>query len=188
MLIMPARGVNLDGSQKKMRQIWELLLNHEKNLVNFGNITTGNSHQTSIDDLMQNDSRLIHAVFKDREALKTCLAEIKERDFGLSVVVSGLYDEVKALCEEICLRPHTVEFSLGIHGNTDRLPEEGVLEITTMCGHALVSPHLVSHMIGELEQGKTTFEAAADELSRGCACGIFNSFRAEKLLRRLVKG
>jgi hypothetical protein len=186
LLMMPAKGVNLDGSQEKMRQVWELLSRYEKDIVNYGNITTGNSHQIGIDDLKNHPSRLIHAVFKDPERLKACLAEIKERDFGLSVVVSGIYEKVSALCREIGLTPHTVEYSLGVHGRTDRLPPEDILEITTMCGHGLVSAQLVACMNQEIEAGRMSHEEASKELSRGCACGIFNPYRAENLLRRLA--
>jgi hypothetical protein len=127
-----------------------------------------------------------HAVFKDRETLKACLQELKDRDFGVSVVVSGVHEDVDKLSREIGLSPHTVEHSLGTHGNTTRLPEENVLEITTMCGHALVSPHLVVELVDEIRQGKRTYQEAATELSRICDCGIFNPGRAEKILRRMT--
>ena len=186
MLIMPAKGINEDDAQEKLHRIWELLASHKPHLVNFGNATTGNSHTTDLDTLKKSVNRLIHAVFKDRERLKACLKEIKERDFGLSVVLSGLYSDVEKLCAEIGLAPHTVEHSLGIHGNTVKLPDEGVLEITTMCGHALVSASLVTHLADRIESGEMDFKAASTELSRGCACGIFNPYRAEKLLKKLV--
>jgi len=93
---------------------------------------------------------------------------------------------VERLCAEVGLSPHTVEHSLGIHGNTERLPDENVLEITTMCGHAMVSANLVTHLVAEIDEGKTTHEEAANELSRMCDCGIFNPYRAEKLLRKMT--
>jgi hypothetical protein len=176
MLIMPAKGINEDDAQEKLHQIWELLESHKPHLVNFGNATS----------LKKSVNRLIHAVFKDRERLKACLKEIKERDFGLSVVLSGLYSDVEKLCAEIGLAPHTVEHSLGIHGNTEKLPDEDVLEITTMCGHAMVSTSLVTHLADRIESGEMNFKDASTELSRGCACGIFNPYRAEKLLKKLV--
>ena len=186
MLIMPAKGINEDGAQEKLHQIWELLESHEPHLVNFGNAITGNSHTTDLGALKKSQNRLIHAVFKDRERLKACLKEIKERDFGLSVVLSGLYNDVEKLCAEIGLAPHTVEHSLGIHGNTSKLPNEGVLEITTMCGHAMVSTSLVMHLADQIKSGEMNVKDASVELSRGCACGIFNPYRAEKLLEKLA--
>jgi len=186
MLIMPARGVNFDGSEEKMRQIWEVISRYEGKLPNFGNASNGNSHRTSMEVLKKATSWIAHVVFKDRETLKACLKELKERDFGISVVISGLYEDVERLCAEVGLSPHTVEHSLGIHGNTERLPDENVLEITTMCGHAMVSANLVTHLVAEIDEGKTTHEEAAKELSRMCDCGIFNPYRAEKLLRKMT--
>ena len=93
---------------------------------------------------------------------------------------------MEKLSLEVGLSPHTVEHSLGTHGNTARLPEENVLEITTMCGHALVSPYLVVEMVEQIQQGKLTYQEAAVELSRICDYGIFNPGRAEKILRRMT--
>jgi len=186
MLVMASKDVNMEGSQEKMKQIWDLLSKYEADLVNYGNITTGNSEQVKIHELRNHQSRLMHAVFKDRERLKSCLKEIKERNFGLSVVLSGIYDEVEKICAEIGLKPHTTEYSLGVHGRTNKLPGEDVLDITTMCGHAMVSPNLVLHMAKEIQEGRINEKDAARDLSKGCACGIFNPFRAGKLLRKLA--
>jgi 16S rRNA (cytosine967-C5)-methyltransferase len=65
-------------------------------------------------------------------------------------------------------------------------PGENVLEIQTMCGHAMVSSHLVLHLIREIEAGATTCKAAAKELARMCDCGIFNAYRAEKILKKIT--
>lgn len=186
LLFLPARGINLEGSEKKMQQIWEVVSRHRDGLVNFGNLTNGNSQKTSLEDLKKAKSRIIHAVFKDRRSLKACLAELKEADFGISLVVSGLEEEVHTICAEVGLSPHTANYSLGFHGKTDRLPPQVVLEITTMCGHALVSAGLVEAMVGAVRTGKKTYGEAAAELSRMCECGIFNPHRAEGLLRRMV--
>ncbi len=188
MLILPARGINREGSEEKMRQIWEVLSHYEKNLANFGNHnpTWGKAPPYNLEDLKKTKSWIAHAVFKDRETLKTCLQELKERNFGISVVVSGVYEEVKTILGEIGLSPHTVNQSLGIHGNTSGLPDEQVLEITTMCGHAMVSPHLVIHLAQKIREGKMSHGKAAKELSKMCDCGVFNPYRAEKILRKIA--
>jgi len=136
--------------------------------------------------LKKADSRIIHAVFKDRDKLKACLKEIKERDFGISVVVSGLYEETKKICAEIGLAPHTVNHSLGSHGDVKRMPEGEVLEIHTMCGHAMVSSNLIRHMVKEIDAGNISSKDAAKKLTRMCDCGIFNPHRAEKLLGKMT--
>jgi len=186
LLFMQARGVNREGNEAKVGQIWEVISHYEADLANFGNMDDGNSHTTTMEVLKKATAYIGHAVFKDRETLKACLKELKERDIGISVVVSGIHEEVERVCSEIDLSPHTVEHSLGTHGQMERLPGENVLEITTMCGHALVSPNLVLQMVEEINQGKMTYEEAARELSRICDCGIFNPLRAEKVLRRMT--
>ncbi|MDF1593831.1 MAG: hypothetical protein P1P89_20170 [Desulfobacterales bacterium] len=188
LLIRISRGINQEGSEEKMQQIWEVISHYEKDLVNFGNHNPnwGDGELYDMEALKKASSRIIHVVFKDRDKLKACLKEIKERDFGISVVVSGLYEETKKICSEIGLAPHTVNNSLGIHGNVDRLPGEDVLEIHTMCGHAMVSSNLIQHMVNKIDEGGITCKGAAKKLTRMCDCGIFNTYRAEKLLSRMT--
>lgn len=122
LLAVPARGFNLEGSGEKMRRICSILSNHRGGLVNYGNLTRGNSHRTTLEELKAVDSRMIHAVFKDRETLKACLQEIRAADLGISIVASGLKEEICKICEEIGLTPHTANFSLEFHGRTQKLP------------------------------------------------------------------
>lgn len=185
-LVLPAQGVNLDGSEEKMREIWEVFSHYESSLANYGDGHTGNSHTTSMEALLVSSSRISHAVFKDPETLKACLQEIKMRDFGISIVVSGLYDEISSVCSKIGLKPHTVEHSLGIHGRTDLLPNEDQLEIMTLCGHAMISSSLIEKLVQDINEGKTTNGKAAVELSSLCDCGVFNPHRAEKILSRMA--
>jgi hypothetical protein len=188
LIFYSSKGINREGSEGKMQQIWEVLSHYEQDLMNFGNHhpNWSGGELYSMDDLKKAFSQMNMAVFKDREKLKACLQEIKERDLGISVVVSGLYEETKRVCSEIGLTPHTVNLSLGIHGNKEKLPEENVLEIHTMCGHAVVSFNLILHVVKEIREGKTTCKEAARKLSRMCDCGLFNPYRAEKILSRMT--
>jgi len=188
LLIRISRGINQAGSEEKMRQIWDVISRYEKDLVNFGNHNPNweEGELYDMEALKKADSRIIHAVFKDRDKLKACLKEIKEGDFGISVVVSGLYEETRKICSEIGLTPHTVNHSLGSHGDVKRMPEGEVLEIHSMCGHAMVSSNLIRHMAKEIDAGHISSGDAAKKLTRMCDCGIFNTYRAEKLLDRLV--
>jgi hypothetical protein len=188
LLIRISRGINQEGSEDKMRRIWEILSRYETDLVNFGNHNPnwGEGELYDMEALKKADSRIIHAVFKDRDKLKACLKEVKDGDFGISVVISGLYEETKKICSEIGLKPHTVNHSLGSHGKTELLPEADVMEIHTMCGHAMVSANLISHTAKDIDSGKTTCKDAAKKLSRMCDCGIFNTYRAEEILKRMT--
>jgi hypothetical protein len=186
LLMTPAQEVNVEGSLEKIRKVWEIISHYKPDLSNFGNSRDGNSHRTTIEALQNGNYYFAHAVFKNRDALKACLKELKDRDFGISVVISGIYDEVEKICKEVGLSPHTVAHSLGIHGKTEKLPDENTLEIITMCGHGIVSCHLVKKMVEKINDGKLTHAEAAKELSRVCDCGVFNSYRAEKLLREMT--
>lgn len=186
LLAMTARGINREASGPKTRKIWEVISRYRNGLANYGNLSLGNSHTTSLEQLMKVDSIILHAVFRDLQTLRACLMDLKQADIGISIVVSGLFGEVQKICEEIGLLPHTVNFSLGVHGRTERLPPEPVLEIITMCGHAMVSANLVEETIKDIRAGKMTYAEGASELSRMCVCGIFNPPRAEEILRRLA--
>jgi len=183
-LVMPSQGINVEGSAEKLHRLWEIFSHYD--VVNWGDATNGNKYSFSLEEFKKKKSMIGHAVFKDKESLTKFLKELKEADLGLSTVVSGLYDEVKGCCNSLGIKLHTVEHSLGIHGNTQRLPPENVLEIHTLCGHAMVSPNLIKAMAEEIKKGKKTAEAAANELGRHCTCGIFNPYRAAKLLKKMV--
>ncbi len=187
MLIMTrADLMNEPDIQSRMREAWDLLSSFEADLANFGSVRGGGRHRKSIREFKEENKFLIHAVFKDRNVMKACLNELKKRDLGLSVTVSGNFDEVKGACREIGLVPHTVQYSLGAMGKTELLPDEKALEIITMCGHAMVSPNLLADLIKKVKAGTLTHGEAALELSRQCECGIFNPVRAERLLRQMV--
>jgi hypothetical protein len=186
LLVLPDKDVNIEGSTEKMKQFLDIFSRRKADIVNYGNCSTGNSHHFAIEDLKKVKNLILNAVFKDRDGLKACLQEIKERDFGISIIISGLYEEVAKICKEIGLSPHTVGLSLGIHGRIEKLPDEKILDITTMCGHHMVSHHLVNKMMREVNNKKKTCGEAAVELSRQCLCGAFNPYRAEKLLTRMT--
>jgi len=172
--------------KSRLQEAWDVLSSFEADLTNFGSVRGGGRHRKAIKDFRDEGKFLIHAVFKDRDVMKACLGELKRRDLGLPVTVSGLFEEVKGACREMGLVPHTVQSSLGIVGKTEMLPDEKALEITTMCGHAMVSQNLLAHLIKKVRSGKTTHADAALELSRQCECGIFNPARAERLLKQMV--
>ena len=127
-------------------------------------------------------------VFDDKERMGAALKELVEAEIGYPVVVSGLFDEVAECCRRAGTRPHTVNHSLGFWGRQEKLPPQEVLEITSMCGHALVAPSLVWHFAEKVQSGETDAKAACGEMRRMCLCDIFNHIRAEGLLEGIVRG
>ena len=130
---------------------------------------------------------MVHGVFDTRDKLIEVMKALKEADYGYSVVVSGLLDDVGCCAKEAGIQRHSVDISLGIWGNLDKLPEPRILEITTMCGHAMISAGLVLKMVEDIRAGRKTAKDGAKELSKPCACGIFNPIKAEALLLELAE-
>jgi hypothetical protein len=183
---MSAKGFNEEGSADRMRQFLKILLDHHP--VNFGDMQTGNGHVKSREEILDNiqSTSIIHAVFTDPTVVIEVLEKLKTAELGLSVIVTGVHDVTESCCEESHLQKHTVEHSMGVFGRLERLPPEEILQLTTMCGHGMVPANLVGKMIGEIRRGKKSLRAGALELTRPCACGIYNPVRAERLLQKLV--
>lgn len=126
------------------------------------------------------------AVFDKREALLQALKEIKDRELGVSVVVSGLFSHIRGDCRKLGLPIHTVNYSLGVWGKREKLPDPKITEITTLCGHGLVSFNLVQFLVREIRRGKKTLEEAAGVLAQPCVCGVVNTTRVKELLKDMV--
>ncbi|WP_347487769.1 hypothetical protein ABDB91_11085 [Desulfoscipio sp. XC116] len=186
-LCMPSKDINHEGSGLKLRRFLEICL--ENDCVTLGDCRKGNEyHQGSMENMLANveDRAVVTATFNNKEAVVKMLKALKEEDLGLSIVVSGLADEVAECCSKTGLKPHTVEHSLGRWGKLEKLPQKEYLEIATMCGHAMVSVNLIQEMVEKVKKGKLTPEKAAGELFKPCMCGIFNTDRAAKLIAEMV--
>ncbi|MGI9952375.1 hypothetical protein V3F56_08430 [Moorellaceae bacterium AZ2] len=183
---MAAQDINREGAAEKLRKFLEILLKY--NPVNFGDMKTGNVISVGRDKVMAGiqDNSIVHGVFTDVETVAKLLNELREADLGMSVVVSGLLESVDDCCRKAGLQRHTVEYSLGVWGKVDRLPEREVLEISTMCGHGMVSFNLVKYMVEQVEKGRLSPKAAARQLAANCHCGVLNPERAAELLAKMA--
>ena len=184
-----ARGVNRDDCGDKLRKI--LNIYRSENVVNFGSSHSGKCFLAGL-SLEEYEKSLdtsygIIATFADREAVGGVLRKMKEADLGISVVVSGLIDEVREIARQAELKPHTALLSLGTHGKKALLPGDEIREIVTMCGHSLVGSGLVRSIIAQVKKGNLTPEEGALQLTRPCSCGIFNTTRCKALLERIVE-
>ena len=183
-LTMPSKGINHEGSGLKMRRFFEMALN--AGAIKIGDARLGNEyHQGGVEKVIENvqDRAVVHAVFNRKDSLIKFLAALKEADLGLSVVVSGLFDQVGQCCRNVGLEKHTINQSLGRWGRTDKLPAQEILQLNTMCGHGMVTVGLIEAVIADVNAGRCTPEEGAERLFQPCMCGIFNSFRAARLLR-----
>jgi len=184
-----SRYVNREGCGPKLRKILEVFLS--ENPVNFGSSHSGRSFAAGLDPeeyaKSMDQAYAVACCFSSASAIKNVLAKLKEADTGISIVVSGLIEEVKKIASDVGLKPHTVLLSLGVHGRQDLLPEENVMEITTMCGHGLVAAHLVEEVAKKIKRDKLTPEQGARLLAQPCPCGIFNLDRCVELLKEELK-
>ncbi len=184
-----SRRVNREGCGPKLRKILEIIFSEKP--VNFGSSHAGRSYAAGLDPAQYAETLDkaygVACCFSDRAAVGRVLRKLKEADTGISIVVSGLIDEVGAMARENGLTPHTALLSLGIHGRTDLLPEEEVLEITTMCGHGLVATILSRRALERIAAGEPAPDAAM-RLAQPCPCGIFNLDRCVMLMNRFAAG
>jgi hypothetical protein len=178
-----ARGVNRENCGDKLRRILSIYISEE--VVNFGSSHSGASFVAGLDPkeyakTLDNSYGII-ASFARKEAVLGVLKKMKEADIGISVVVSGLIDEVTKIAYEAGLKPHTATVSLGIYGKKKLLPENKVLKVVTMCGHSLVGSRLVCSVSEDIKRGAITPEEGAKILAKPCTCGIFNTVRCLEL-------
>jgi hypothetical protein len=201
---MAARGINEEGAPPQLRTFLRMALKHGP--VNVGNAVEGGIYRPTprLNPLAhwRRPERLdpeavvesidtcttAAAVFDDAARMEAFLRDLKEAGLGLSVNVSALTDQARTCCGRAGITRHSVEYSLGFHGDLNRLPERRVLELSTMCGHGMVSHNLARKMMDWVREGRRTPQAASSYLARFCTCGIFNPTRAVRILEAARKG
>ena len=186
-VVRPERHINGAGSAEKVRHILDLMLKHHAS--NYGDAyhynKYDNSHEVIRDGISDGDS--IFGVFATRDDAFAFLADMVEYDCGISLVLEGLYDDIKDMCHKVHIKPHTTNHSLGVWGKTEKLPPEEYRPLVTMCGHGMVPFRLIQDVEKDIRSGRITLREGAEKLAKPCACGIFNADRAEKLLVDLMK-
>jgi hypothetical protein len=184
MLCLPAVGINDEGHAPKLKKFLEIAVRYDP--VNIGAIKLGNMYSHSKEEVVAAAQAVAHAVFVKQEQVANMLKDLEKADLGMSVVVSGIFENVDQCLEKAGLKHHTANFSLGIWGKTEKLPPNEILEVATMCGHAMISANLIKSMVDEIKAGRKTPEEAAKVLAPQCACGVFNPARAAKLMAAMA--
>jgi hypothetical protein len=186
MLAMSAKGVNAANSSRALKDFFSIISKYD--WVNMGEVKVGGAYVASFQDIVGGvrDTSVAHAVFHDKDEFARVIAEVKKADLGLSVTISGLLGIMNEVLTATGLSPHTVEVSLGIKGKTELLPHSDLLQITTMCGHGMVSQALARKTLIDIKRGRISLEKATELLATPCACGIFNPRRARIILEDLM--
>ena len=182
-----AKGYNGEGAAAKLQRF--LRMAWEEKPVNVGvnrkNLITADGDVEQMIAGIKDDSHPT-AVFNNLEGIRRVVRKLKQEDLGLSVTISGLTEEVDQMLREEGIVRHSIEHSIGIHGQTERLPTLQILELTSMCGHGCVSHNHARKMIDWTKLGKLKPRQAANYLARPCSCGAYNIDRAEELLKKAI--
>jgi hypothetical protein len=129
-----------------------------------------------------NEPASVAAIFDNQEAAEKFLKAVVEADLGLSVNVSTSIEGAEDCCRYAGITRHSVGYSLGFEGSTEKLPNTQVLKLMTMCGHGMVSSNLARKMIDWVKEGRRTPAQAVTYMARFCSCGVFNPVRAQRIL------
>jgi hypothetical protein len=187
-LLYHVKGVNDDNLVERLRKAIDIA--EKVGPVNWGDVKSGPTVCMSPQQIKKKltEKSRIRGVFTSRQRVTEFLKRMKRADLGLCVVISGLLDQVFPACEDAELRPHTINYSLGVFGKKELLADEDTLAITTMCGHHMIPDGLVMQVRERVGSEKISPHKAALMLAALCPCGIFNQERAEKLLELEEKG
>ena len=195
---MASRGINDDDLVEKYRAFLRLALKY--NPVNLGDATKGGMLRPRRDlnpkahwkrDQRPNPEEVIAgidghttvaAVFGSYQDMKAFVDDVRGAKLGISVNISAPIEEAERCCRETGITRHSVEYSLGFCGRVDKLPDATVLELTTMCGHGMLSAHFAKKMIDWAKENRRSPAELANTMARFCSCGVFNTSRAERIL------
>jgi hypothetical protein len=195
---MASRGINDDDLVEKYRAFLRLALKHSP--VNLGDATKGGTFRPRRDlnpkahwkrDQRPDPEQVIAgieghttvaAVFGNYQDMTAFVDDIRGANLGISVNISAPIDEAERCCRETGITRHSVEYSLGFCGRVEKLPDATVLELTTMCGHGMISANFVKKMIDWAKENRRSPAELASTMARFCSCGVFNISRAERIL------
>jgi len=195
---IPCRGKNDEDCVPKLKRFLEMSLPF--NPVNIGDAIHGGAFRSSQDmnplshwtRELKPDFRLViekldsyttaAAVFDNLQAAQDFVKAVKEADLGMCVNISTSIAGAENCCQAADQNRHSIGYSLGFQGKTEKLPNTQVLALTTMCGHGMISHSFAKKMIDWVKEGRRTPEQAAGYMAHFCACGVCNPSRAKRIL------
>jgi hypothetical protein len=194
---IPSRGKNDENCIPKLKEFLRISARH--NPVNMGNGQRGTlapekglgprSHwsreehpdwEAVIEGVIKPGT--VSAVFSNATDAERCLSEVIEADFGISVNISTSVENALDVARKCGIQRHSVEYALALSDPHHHLPNSQILELSTMCGHGMVSFNLARKMLDMVREGRRTPEQAVVTLTRFCPCGVYNPNRARRLL------
>ena len=201
---IPARGINDKGAVEKQRRFLEIARKHKP--INMGDASHGSIFRPSKElnptvhwrrDPKRDFDTVVNcvscpstvaAVFDNPDQVVAFIKELRQEDLGLSINISAALDKAQECARRAGLERHSVEYSLGFFGQTDRMADRHTLELSTMCGHGMLSFDFVRKLVEWVKQGRRSPEQASATLARFCSCGVFNPTRACRLFEEARAG
>jgi hypothetical protein len=165
-----------------METVAEIVLRHRPD--NFIGLPLGIAEEDLIP--LAGMTGIITAVFNEKDEVSRLVEEIKSKKLGISVVLSGLFSDIRDICEANGLTAHTSHYSAGVFGKTDKIPDRLTLDVTTQCGHALVSRYYVKDIVRRIKKGQLSASEGSELLSKPCVCGIVNKRRTAEILSKMA--
>jgi post-segregation antitoxin (ccd killing protein) len=196
---MSSRGINDDNLVEKYRAFLRLAIKYGP--VNMGDATKGGifrprhdmnptahwrrKHLPDYEQVIAgiDGPTTVAAVFDNYRAMKEFVEALKAADLGISINISAPMDDAERCCRECGISRHSVEYSVGFRGRLERLPDSTILELSTMCGHGMLSAHFAKKMLEWVKENRRTPAEAARYMARFCICGVFNIGRAERIIK-----
>jgi hypothetical protein len=203
-IAIPSRGKNDEDAVPKLKRFLEMAIPFHP--VNLGDARHGGALRPCkslnptvhwkrdslpiFEDVIKglDTSTTAAAVFDNSTSAENFVRAVVEADLGLSVNISTSIEQAERCCAAVGACRHSVGYSLGFEGKTERLPNEDVLTLSTMCGHGMVSASFAKKMIDWVKEGRRSPRHAASYLARFCSCGVFNTSRAARVLERARGG
>jgi hypothetical protein len=195
---MPCRGKNDADCASKLRRFLEMAVPFRP--VNLGDATKGGAYRPARhmsptshwNREMEPDYRSViegvdgyttaAAVFDNLDAAQEFVKAVKAADLGMCINISTSISGAEQCCEAADHNRHSVGYSLGFQGKTEKLPNTQVLSLSTMCGHGMISASFAKKMIDWVKEGRRTPEQAAAYMAHFCSCGVYNPSRAKRIL------
>jgi hypothetical protein len=134
-----------------------------------------------------NKAGTVSAVFASSEQAHSCLKEIIDADFGISVNMSTSVENAKQAADTCGIKRHSIEYALAFNDPHDHLPNSQILGLSTMCGHGMVSFNMARKMLDMVREGRRTTQQAVTTLVRLCPCGVYNPDRAKRLIEEACR-
>lgn len=195
---IPSRGKNDKGCLPKLKEFLRMAVSFKP--VNLGDASHGGALRPSREmsptshwnrDVTPDFEAVINgvdtpttvaAVFDNRVNAEDFLKAVRKADLGLCINISTSIDGAEQCCHAAGIPRHSVGYSLGFEGKTEKLPNTQVLSLSTMCGHGMISHSLAKKMIDWVKEGRRTPEQAVTYMARFCSCGVYNPSRAKRIL------